>query len=72
MLNVLLELNCTPIRMIQRRAGEPKIHFRNIYERVFPTNAAIQLAKVHGNSSYDFLPESRSRQKQMFFILPDA
>lgn len=49
-------IELTPIRMIQRRAGEPVSHERSLLKRYFPEKQSIQLVRPTAKPSFNFLP----------------
>jgi Fe-S oxidoreductase len=50
-------IELSPIRMIQRRAGEHKSIFSNIYKGYFRNRSEGVPEKTNGSSAYNFLPE---------------
>lgn len=61
-------IELTPIRMIQRRAGESAHTERNLLKRYFPDKPVIQPLKVNGKPSYDFLPVPVSGQADVVYF----
>jgi Fe-S oxidoreductase len=50
-------IELSPIRMIQRRAGEAEVVFRNSYKGYFRTRQNVSVEKSNGSPVYNFLPE---------------
>ena len=61
-------IELSPIRMIQRRAGEAESNFRNIYKGYFRSRPDIHSDKVNGSASYDFLPEASPEKVDVLFF----
>jgi Fe-S oxidoreductase len=51
-------IEISPIRMIQRRGGEPENDIRNIYKGYFRKRQIVIQEKTNGPSNYGFLKES--------------
>jgi len=61
-------IELTPIRMIQRRAGEPVSRERSLLKRYFPDKPAVQPVKVNGKPSYNFLPAPVSGKTDVLYF----
>jgi Fe-S oxidoreductase len=61
-------IELTPIRMIRRRAGETQPVEKKLLKRYFPDKPAVQLSKVNGKPSYDFLPEIEPEQADVIYF----
>lgn len=61
-------IELSPIRMIQRRAGETENDFRNIYKGYFRSRKSVAVEKTNGSSAYDFLPENNPKKADVLFF----
>ena len=61
-------IELSAIRMIQRRAGEPENHIRNIWKEYFPDRQSIVPVKNIGQPSYDYLPEIDTKKADVLFF----
>ncbi|MFA5820128.1 MAG: (Fe-S)-binding protein, partial [Bacteroidales bacterium] len=61
-------IELSPIRMIQRRAGETENDFRNIYKGYFRSRQSVAVEKTNGSSAYDFLPENNPKKADVLFF----
>jgi Fe-S oxidoreductase len=61
-------IELSPIRMIQRRAGETENDFRNIYKGYFRSRQSVALEKTNGSSAYEFLPENNPKKADVLFF----
>jgi Fe-S oxidoreductase len=66
--NCPVGIELTPIRMIQRRAGEVMHPERSLLKRYFPEKLVAQPLKVTGKHSYSFLPEPVSGQADVIYF----
>ncbi len=66
--NCPVGIELTPIRMIQRRAGETMHPERSFLKRYFPDKPVAQPLKVTGKHSYSFLPEPVSVQADVIYF----
>jgi Fe-S oxidoreductase len=61
-------IELTPIRMIRRRAGETEPVEKKLLKRYFPDKPAVQLSKINGKPSYDFLPAIEPEQADVIYF----
>ena len=61
-------IELSPIRMIQRRGGEPENVFRNIYNGYFRSRQNVQAEKSVVQGNYNFLPESEPEKVDVLFF----
>jgi Fe-S oxidoreductase len=61
-------IELSPIRMIQRRGGEPENVFRNIYKGYFRIRQNVQAEKSIQPANYNFLPESEPEKVDVLFF----
>jgi len=61
-------IELSPIRMIQRRGGEPENVFRNIYNGYFRSRQTVQAEKSIVPANYNFLPESEPEKVDVLFF----
>lgn len=61
-------IELSPIRMIQRRGGEPENVFRNIYNGYFRNRQPVQAEKSIVPANYNFLPESEPEKVDVLFF----
>ena len=61
-------IELSPIRMIQRRAGENGNDFRNIYKGYFRSRQSVAVEKTNGSSAYDFLPKNNPKKADVLFF----
>ncbi len=61
-------IELTPIRMIQRRAGETTHAERSLLKRYFPDKPVIHPVKLNGKPSYNFLPAPVSGQADVVYF----
>ncbi len=61
-------IELSPIRMIQRRAGEPENNFKNIYNGYFRSRPVTKPEKVNGSSSYSFLPDTNPEKVDVLYF----
>ena len=61
-------IELSPIRMIQRRAGDSDIRYTNTWKGYFRNKQNIPVPKQNGKSSYDFLPESNPGKADVLYF----
>lgn len=61
-------IELSPIRMIQRRGGEPENVFRNIYKGYFRSRQNVQVEKSIVQENYNFLPEIEPEKVDVLFF----
>jgi Fe-S oxidoreductase len=61
-------IELSPIRMIQRRGGEPENVFRNVYKGYFRSRQTVQAEKSIVPASYNFLPENEPEKVDVLFF----
>jgi Fe-S oxidoreductase len=61
-------IELTPIRMIQRRAGEPVPRQKGLLKKYFPDRPVVQPVKVNGKLSYNFLPAPVSVKTDVLYF----
>jgi Fe-S oxidoreductase len=61
-------IELSPIRMIQRRASESEVIFRNSYNGYFRSRQNIVAEKANGSPAYDFLPEKEPDKVDVLYF----
>jgi Fe-S oxidoreductase len=61
-------IELSPLRMIQRRAGEAENDIRNIYKGYFRSRQTIISDKVIGSSNFNFLPEPDQKKANILYF----
>jgi Fe-S oxidoreductase len=61
-------IELSPLRMIQRRAGEAENDIRNIYKGYFRSRQTIISDKVIGSSNFNFLPEPDQEKADILYF----
>jgi len=61
-------IELSPIRMIQRRAGENDMAFRNSYKGYLRSKQSAVQEKSGASSAYDFLPETASEKVDVLYF----
>jgi Fe-S oxidoreductase len=61
-------IELSPIRMIQRRAAENEIVFRNSYKGYLRTRKSIPAEKTNGSPVYDFLPGTNPEKVDVIYF----
>jgi Fe-S oxidoreductase len=61
-------IELSPLRMIQRRAGEAENDIRNIYKGYFRSRQTIVSEKAIGSSNYNFLPEPDQEKADILYF----
>jgi Fe-S oxidoreductase len=61
-------IELSPIRMIQRRAGEADVVFRNSYKGYFRTRQNISVEKINGHPVYNFIPEQNPEKVDVLYF----
>ena len=61
-------IELSPLRMIQRRAGEAENDVRNIYKGYFRSRQTIISDKVIGSSNFNFLPEPDQKKANILYF----
>lgn len=61
-------IEISPIRMIQRRGGEPENDIRNIYKGYFRKRQIVIPEKTNGSSNYGFLKESDPHKADILYF----
>ena len=61
-------IELSPIRMIQRRAAEREVVFRNNYKGYFRTRQSVTVEKTNGSPVYDFLPVKNPEQVDVLYF----
>lgn len=61
-------IELSPIRMIQRRAAENEVVFRNSYKGYFRTRKTLPVAKTNGSTVYNFLPETNPEKVDVLYF----
>lgn len=67
-INCPVGIELSPIRMIQRRAGETENDFRNIYKGYFRSRQSVAVERTNGSPAYDFLPENNPKKADFLFF----
>jgi Fe-S oxidoreductase len=61
-------IELSPIRMIQRRAGENEVFFRNSYKGYFRTRQSVHPEKTNGSHVFNFLPEAEPEKVDVLYF----
>jgi Fe-S oxidoreductase len=61
-------IELSPIRMIQRRAVENEVSFRNSYKGYFRTRQSIHIEKTNGAPVFNFLPETNPEKVDVLYF----
>jgi Fe-S oxidoreductase len=61
-------IELSPIRMIQRRAGENDVAFINTYKGYFRSRQPAVQEKTNGSASYNFLPETSLEKVDILYF----
>jgi Fe-S oxidoreductase len=61
-------IEISPIRMIQRRGGEPENDIRNIYNGYFRKRQIVIPEKTNGSSNYGFLKERHPQKANILYF----
>ena len=61
-------IELTPIRMIQRRAAENEVSYKNSYKGYFRSRKNISLEKTNGSPVYNFLPEADPEKVDVIYF----
>jgi len=61
-------IELSPIRMIQRRAGEAEYDFRNIYRGYFRSRQSVAAVNLNGSEVYSFLPETNPEKADVLYF----
>ena len=61
-------IELTPIRMIQRRAGEVNKAGKGLWKKYFPDKPAVKLPKTNGRHTYNFLPPIPSAKTEVLYF----
>ncbi len=67
-INCPVGIELSPIRMMQRRAGDTENEFRNIYKGYFRSRKSIIMEKTNGSPIYDFLPENDPKKVDVLYF----
>ncbi|MDO9581390.1 MAG: (Fe-S)-binding protein [Bacteroidales bacterium] len=61
-------IELSPIRMIQRRAGEAEYDFRNIYRGYFRNRQSVAAVNLNGSEVYSFLTETNPEKADVLYF----
>jgi Fe-S oxidoreductase len=61
-------IELSPIRMIQRRAGDSDIKYTNTWKGYFRNKQNLSIPKQNVTSTYDFLPESNQGKADVLYF----
>ena len=61
-------IELSPIRMIQRRAGDAEYYMRNIYKGYFRSRQSVTSEKVTSSSNFDFLQETEPEKTDVLYF----
>lgn len=61
-------IELSPIRMIQRRAGESDTFFRNSYKGYLRSRQPVSREKTNGAPAYNFLPETNPEKADVLYF----
>lgn len=61
-------IELSPIRMIQRRAVEPEVVFRNTHKGYFRSKQLIPQGKINLDPVYDFMPEPEPEKVDIIYF----
>ena len=61
-------IELSPLRMIQRRAAENEISYKNSYKGYFRSRKTIPLEKTNGSPVYNYLPEADPEKVDVIYF----